>query len=159
MFPTTSFRFSFVYTDILDEKGWNVIHHMAYSNCNKLFEGILTIDKLHIRRYLSKRAKENPNEGTYQFWLTARDNCGYMPIHIAAQFGSIDVFKTLWEMSNWEEIEKHMEHYDGNDREHLLESTGYYNRTNDGQFSYIHLPFFMYLILRKIIIETFWNLQ
>ncbi|MCP3923713.1 MAG: hypothetical protein GY714_14120 [Desulfobacterales bacterium] len=28
-------------------------------------------------------------------WLTARDNCGYMPIHVAAQFDSIEIFKIL----------------------------------------------------------------
>ncbi len=32
----------------------------------------------------------------YRQWLVARDKCGYLPIHIASQFGSVKAFQLLW---------------------------------------------------------------
>ncbi len=124
-------------------------------NKTDLLEDILDMDRKFIRRpYI----KIDDDEGTYHEWLTARDYCRYMPIHLAAQFGSVEVFRILWELS----LPNNMKHlkpgYDGNDRTQILLNTSFDNRTRDGRFGAL----FLLCFLKKENAEKtemFWTLQ
>ncbi len=103
------------------------MHHVAYSNQINMVKGLLHYDKKELRT-------DPLEEGHYHLWLTARDKCGYTPIHIAAQFGSVKVFKALWGMLKPENF-RHLKGCDSGDRRELLANLSSHNRTNDGQLS------------------------
>ncbi len=114
-----------------DEKGWTPLHHMAYSDNIEMVKNILIYD----RKIPKKSDIDFFDFAMYDAWLTLRDNCGYTPIHIAAQFGSIQVFTALWGMMK-EENMTHLQGYRGICRRELRENISPHNRTDDGQFSF-----------------------
>ncbi len=91
----------------------------------------------NIRVELSPTKLKQMGGGTYHKWLTARDKCGYQPIHIASQFGSLQFFEILWKLSypgNLNFI--HLNDCNGRDREELMRQTAFDNFTNDGLLSF-----------------------
>ncbi len=117
-----------------DDKGWNVIHHMAYNDQSELLGDILRRERKEKPKRLGAREAQQLRESKepYRKWLAARDNCGYMPIHLAAQFGSNEAFRLLWNAS----LLRNMNHHPqvrGICRR-LARTITKFNRTNDGQF-------------------------
>ncbi len=116
---------------------------MAYYCQSDLLNDILSVDR---KRKRKPNRKNHKRKGTYHKWLTARDNCGYMPIHIAAQFGCVKVFRILWEASD-STIPGTMDHLRGyrgaDDRIQLVKNGSLANRTKDGQFSFLSLSLFL----------------
>ncbi len=123
-----------------DERGWNIIHHLAYSNSEQLLSGILALDMNNKREELPPtkliKQKGGDMKGSYHKWLTARDKCGYQPIHIAAQFGSLQFFETLWRLTYpWNLNAKHLKNCNGRDKEEIIGINAFDNCTSDGLFS------------------------
>ncbi len=144
-----------------DEKGWNILHHAAYSDNIGIVKTILLEDRKYLRvipipkNSKKKIKKKKPKDRGNYLWLSARDNCGYTPIHIASQFGSIQVFKALWKMDK-----THLAGYKGRDRVELFTNCSPRNRTKDGQFCFFYLSFqgfFSFSFFPYAAI--FWNLR
>ncbi len=62
---------------------------MAYSNNVTILRGILDA---------AKERKSREVNHSYDEWLTARNNVGEMPLHLAAKFGSFEAFQAFWEL-------------------------------------------------------------
>ncbi len=72
---------------------------MAYDNDRSEFLGAMLRDLRRARKSRHERLEideKGEAKEPYRKWLVARDNCGYMPIHLAAQFGSNKAFRILW---------------------------------------------------------------
>ncbi len=82
---------------------------------------------------LIKQKGAGDMKGTYHKWLTARDKCGYQPIHIASQFGSLRFFETLWRLTcPWNLNSSHLNNCNGRDKEEIIGINAFNNCTNDG---------------------------
>ncbi len=133
---------------------------MAYYDQSVLVNDILSLDRDKKRKPFQGKLKKGEIEGTYHKWLTAKDNCGYLPIHIAAQFGSVKVFRILWE-SILPRNMIHLRGYRGNDRIQLVNNSSLKTKTKDGQFSFslLHNSNLkrIYRYSTQNCIEMFWN--
>ncbi len=124
-----------------DMNTWTIMHHLAYSDNHQLVESILKSDKKFVR---TKQSSKN-----YFFWLTRGDRCRYMPIHVAAQFGSFKSFKLLWDMQ-LPENNRHLGAISwGKDKKDLMDMLSPENKTKDGQFSFFFL-FFSFFFVNSI---------
>ncbi len=100
------------------------------------------------RSTLRRVGRTQKREADVRRWLTARDESGYMPIHVAAQFDSISIFHKL-ELLEYYDLEELRLNVTERDKEDIRNMKLLSNRTKEGQFcSICNISLFFSLRLR-----------